>query len=305
MIVTVTCNPALDYVAEVPGLTLGVTNRAKETVLRPGGKGLNVSRMLRTFGAETLALGLSAGETGAMLERMVAGEEIPAEWIPLASGSTRINIKLTGGEETEINAPGAPVSEAALAALAARLERLRAGDILCLCGSPAPSMGEEGYARLLAAAKPGVRCVVDSHGETVRRTLPLHPFLIKPNRAELEELTGQSAATPAAAVTAADTLRQQGAENVLCSLGGDGACLVTVTGAWYQPAPVGELRCSVGAGDGMIAGFLAAVLAGEALPEALQAAVAAGSAVAFAGGPVTAAQVSAMRRQLSPLQRIR
>lgn len=298
MVLTVTCNPALDYLMTVSGLHPGETNRAEETRLRAGGKGLNVSRMLATFGVETRAVSFSAGDTGVMLETMLAAEPFPTEWIRLPRGRTRINVKLTGTEETEVNAPGAPVPETAFRALEERVRGLQAGDVLCLSGSLAPGMAPDSYARLLQAVPAGVKAVVDTVDEPLRRTLAHRPFLIKPNRAELSQLVGQALPTPAAVEAAAQTLRQQGVEQVLVSLGGEGALLVSGDGVWYQPAPAGRVRCAVSAGDSMIAGFLTAVSRGEPLPEALRLAVATGSAVTFAGGSVTADTVAQVRRQL-------
>ena len=302
MVLTVTCNPALDYRLAVPRLLAGETNRATETQLRAGGKGLNVSRMLAAFGADTRAVSFSAGDTGAMLETMLAAEPFPAEWIRLPRGRTRINVKLSDGTETEINAPGAPVPEEAFGELAARVSRLRAGDTLCLCGSLAPGMGADSYARLLAATPAEVKIVVDAVGEPLRQALAHHPFLIKPNRAELSQLAGQALSTLPQAEQAAQMLRRQGAETVLVSLGGEGALLVTGAGVWYQPAPRGTVRCSVSAGDSMIAGFLAALSRGEPPVAALRLAVATGSAVAFAGGSVSAETAETVRQQLPPAE---
>ena len=139
MVLTVTCNPALDYRLAVPRLLAGETNRATETQLRAGGKGLNVSRMLAAFGADTRAVSFSAGDTGSMLEAMLAAEPFPAEWIRLPRGRTRINVKLSDGTETEINAPGAPVPEEAFGVLAARVSRLQAGDSEPAAPAPRPS----------------------------------------------------------------------------------------------------------------------------------------------------------------------
>lgn len=302
MVLTVTCNPALDYLMTAPALRPGETNRAEETNLRAGGKGLNVSRMLAAFGVETRAVSFSAGDTGAMLEAMLAPEPFSTEWIRLPRGRTRINVKLSAAEETEINAPGAPVPEEAFGVLAARVSRLRAGDTLCLCGSLAPGMGADSYARLLAATPAGVKTVVDAVGEPLRQALAHRPFLIKPNREELSRLVGRSLSTLSQTERAAQWLRQQGAETVLVSLGGEGALLVTGAGVWYQPAPRGTVRCSVSAGDSMIAGFLAALSRGEPPVAALRLAVATGSAVAFAGGSVSAETAETLRRQLPPAE---
>ena len=301
MILTVTCNPALDYLMTAPALRPGETNRAEETNLRAGGKGLNVSRMLAAFGVETRAVSFSAGDTGTMLEAMLGAEPFSTEWIRLPRGRTRINVKLSAAEETEINAPGAPVPEEAFEALAERVSHLRPGDTLCLCGSLAPGMGADSYARLLAAAPAGVQTVVDTVDEPLRLALVHRPFLIKPNREELSRLVGRSLSTLSQTERAAQWLRQQGAENVLVSLGGEGALLVSGGGVWYQPAPAGAVRCAVSAGDSMVAGFLTAVSRGEPLPGALRLAVATGSAVAFAGGAVTASAVAAILRGLPAL----
>lgn len=302
MILTVTCNPALDYGMAVPELRQGETNRATATQLRAGGKGLNVSRMLAAFGMDTQAVSFCAGDTGAVLENLWAAERFPIEWIRLPEGRTRINVKLSDGIETEINAPGAPVPEKAFQALMGRVSHLRAGDALCLCGSLAPGMGADSYARLLAATPAGVKTVVDAVGEPLRQALAYRPFLIKPNRAELSQLTGRELSTGLQVEQAAQLLRRLGAENVLVSLGDEGALLVAEAGVWYQPAPEGTVRCSVSAGDSMIAGFLTALSREESPADALRLAVATGSAVTFAGDSVSAETAEATRRQLLPAE---
>ncbi len=286
MIYTVTLNPAIDYTVYMPSLVVGGTNRAQEGVLSFGGKGVNVSRVLTALGVENRALGLVAGDTGIMLERGLQAMGLDTDFVWLPAGQTRINVKLCGERETEINGVGPTVDDISLKALTSHLLTLKQGDVLCLCGSLPPGCQTDVYANLLAAVadREGMT-VVDTGGEALLATLPHHPTLIKPNYAELCELVGRPLPDEASVVAAAQELQAAGARHVLVSLGGDGAVLVTADGAVYrQRAYDGDVCSTVGAGDSMVAGFVAATVRGESPEDALQYAVAAGCATAFADG---------------------
>jgi 1-phosphofructokinase len=294
MIYTLTLNPALDYVVRLPALREGETNRAASAHIRFGGKGINVSRVLHTLGAETTALGFAAGFTGAALTAFLEEQGIPAHFIPLPDGLTRINVKLkttaVGREETEINAPGPTIPDDALAALWSQLDTLTAGDTLVLAGSIPPSLPRDLYRRIMERLDGrGIRFVVDAEGESLTATLPYRPFLIKPNRAELEGLVGHPLTDEAAILRAAAALQQAGARNILVSLGGDGALLLDESGGSHRaPASAVTPVNTVGAGDSMVAGFLVGLGAdlstdSEAAPnyaEALRWGIAAGGATA-------------------------
>ncbi len=301
MIYTVTLNPAVDYALEADTLCLGATNRASREAIRFGGKGINVSRMLKILGVPSVALGFAAGFTGEAMERGLSEEGIATELIRLDAGFSRINIKLRVGEtETELNGRGPEIPDAKLEALLTKLEALGEGDTLVLGGSLPPSVPADFYCRMLAAVEGrGVRSVVDTTGEALLRTLSYRPFLIKPNRAELEELAGRTLPDREAIMEAAQELRGKGAEHVLVTLGAEGAMLCAKDGFRLVPAHKGVLRCSVGAGDATVAGFLAGSARTEdrgraSLSDALRLGNAAGGAVAFSDGAVTKADVLAL-----------
>lgn len=298
MIYTVTCNPALDYYIRLSRLELGQINRVCGERLCCGGKGVNVSRALARWGVPSVAQGVLAGMSGRLLERELAAEGIAVDFVFLAEGMTRINIKWQGEEQTEINGVGPRVEERHRQELLVRLARLEPGDTLVLAGSVPPGMDEAFYGQVTAAVqKRGVRCVVDAAGGLLRGALQEQPYLIKPNRQELREMTGASCATLEQALSAAAHLQRLGAQNVLLSLGEMGAVLVLADGRrWAQPAPAGRVTCAVGAGDVMLAGFLAGLSQGEAA--ALRLAVAAGSAAAFSGDIPARSQVERLLPQL-------
>ena len=267
MILTVTLNPSLDYHITVGGLTPWRTMRTLSESLTAGGKGINVSLVLTALGVENTALGFAAGFTGDELLRLLSREGLSTRFRRLAEGSTRINVKITDAEGTEINGTGPAVTDDDLAWLAEQLDALAPHDTLVLSGSLPAGMDVTAYARLAApAAARGVRVVVDTSGEALLETLPCRPFLIKPNRDELPLLI-PGVRIPAylrgrmlreAVAPYARRLCSMGARNVLVSLGGEGALLATENGMVFaSEAPRGNAVNSVGAGDAMIAGFIA------------------------------------------------
>ncbi len=289
MIYTVTANPAMDYTMATPSLEIGDVNRAAEGHLSVGGKGINVSRVLTSLGIKNRALGFAAGDTGIMLEDGLRRMGVDADFVRLPQGQTRINVKLCGAQETEINAVGPRVDQASVKALTSRVMSLKQGDVLCLCGSLPPGCDRAFYADLLAAViNRNVYTVVDAAGESLLAALPQHPALIKPNRAELCALVGRDLPDKASVIAAANELQAKGAQDVLVSLGGAGAVLVCANGTVYSRAAYcGIVRGTVGAGDSMIAGFIASRVRGASPQEALDYAVAAGCATAFADGLAT------------------
>lgn len=312
MFFTVTCNPALDWMMRLPSFKEGATNRSVFDELSYGGKGVNVSTMLHRLGLETCASGFIAGTTGSALVEGVEAAGVPCDFVRLPAGQTRINVKMKRGatqgalEETEINGRGPEVGDAAVAQLRERVAALGEGDWLVLSGSLAPGCEAGLYAELArVAAEHGARCVVDTTGAALMGTLEARPFLIKPNNHELAELAGCDARDEAAVIGAARDLATRGARYVLVSCGGDGALLVDADGLVARgSAPAGVLVNSVGAGDSMVAGFLAG-LAGAILPGreaccpgegdlsyALRLGLAAGSATAFSSSLATAEQVA-------------
>ena len=279
MIYTVTLNPAIDHFVSLPSFAAGGLNRAETEAFSFGGKGVNVSRVLKELGVVSVTLGFVAGFTGEMLENGVKQNAITADFIHVA-GETRVNTKIASdGEETELNGVGPTVSEADFSKLLCKVKELDGEDVLVLSGSLAKGLSADSYARL-AAAKDGVRVVVDTAGEPLKAALAAKPWLVKPNEAELCELCGEGDVQ-----TLAEKAQAMGARNVLCSRGAAGALLLTERGEIFEcEAPHGAVKSTVGAGDSLLAGFLAAIECGKSPAEALTCGVAAGSATAFSVG---------------------
>ncbi len=308
MIYTITFNPAIDYVLRLPVLREGETNRAASAEIQFGGKGINVSRVLAALGVESAALGFVAGFTGEALASHLAESGISADFITLPEGHTRINVKLKTPEgnapETEINAAGPTIPVACMEALYDKLDILNAGDTLVLAGSIPPSLPRDTYSRILARLDGrGIRFAIDAEGALLTDTLPYKPFLIKPNRAELEGIMGCSLTTDAELREAAARLQGMGARNVLISLGGAGALLLDEHGGYHRAsAPAVTAVNTVGAGDSMVAGFLAGVDCGCPRPHgygyALRLGIAAGSATASSEGLATGEAIVALLAQL-------
>lgn len=291
MIYTVTFNPALDYVMKLGTMKKGFTNRTSEEMYLAGGKGLNVSSVLSGLGVDNVALGFTAGFTGNEIERLMTESGCRCEFIRLKEGNSRINVKLKeSGGETEINAGGPPVDEEARQKLSERLDKLQEGDILVLAGSIPKTMPADIYSSIMENLKGrGVKFVVDAEKDLLLKALAHKPFLVKPNHMELGELFGESLAEISdtdeliARVTEyAEILRGMGAENVLVSMAGDGALLLDGNGDVHiMDAPVGQVVNSVGAGDAMLAGFLAGDPEKNGYDYALKLGIASGSARAF------------------------
>lgn len=293
MIYTLTFNPSLDYVVTVPQFTCGIVNRTSGEKIFPGGKGINVSMVLKNLGIESTALGFLAGFTGEELKRLVAEKGIHAEFIPVKSGMTRINVKLRAEQETEINGQGPAIDAFDIEKLYKRLDALCDGDILVMAGSIPDVMPQTMYMDILEhLKKKHLKIVVDATRELLVNVLRYHPFLIKPNNHELEEIFRVKINKKADIINYAKKLQEKGARNVLVSMAGDGAVLVTEDGDIYQAgAPKGTVVNSVGAGDSMVAGFLAGYIGYGTYEKAFQMGVCTGSASAFSEELATKAQV--------------
>lgn len=286
MIYTVTLNPALDYHLNIDGLRVGETNRSVSQELYYGGKGINVSTVLMNLGIPSTVFGFIAGFTGQQLEKSLRETGLITDFIEVSGGLTRINVKLKALQETEINADGPAVSDGDIEQLKEKLKCLQTGDVLVLAGSVPKSVGVGVYAELMHTVGHGVKVVVDATGEALLKTLPLNPYLIKPNLSELEELAGRYLRDELEIIDAARMLKTQGASNVLVSLGADGAILLDETDSVHiAKAPKIKVCDTVGAGDSMIAGFLSASELGYS--EALRVSVAVGSATASVKGLAT------------------
>lgn len=301
MIYTVTFNPSLDYIVSVDDFQLGMTNRTDSELMLPGGKGINVSTVLGNLGIPSTALGFVAGFTGDEIVRRVEQMNIQSDFIRVENGISRINVKLKSIDGTEINGAGPEIGENMIALLMEKLEKLNEGDILVLAGSIPASMPDDMYSRILQMLEGrGVMTVVDATKDLLLNVLPYHPFLIKPNNHELGEIFGVTLTTREAVVPFAKKLQEMGARNVLVSMAGEGAVLVTADGQVFStPAPKGILVNGVGAGDSMVAGFLAGWMEQTAYRHAFYMGVAAGSASAFSEYLATRPEVEAVYQALT------
>ncbi len=285
VVYTVTLNPALDYEVLVDGFHTGCLNRASREHMHFGGKGVNVSTVLQHLGVETVALGFVAGFTGKALEDGLRDGGIRTDFIHLEEGLTRVNVKIRsgGGGETEINSQGPAIPAPSMEALLQKLDRLKEGDVLVLAGSLPAGLPGDAYQTILSRVEGrGVLTVVDAARDVLKGVLPYRPFLIKPNSAELGELFGRGSLTEEEISSCATSLQKQGARNVLVSMAGDGSLLLDETGVFHRlGVPPGQVRHSVGAGDSMVAGFLAGWLETQDYAAAHRMGTAAGSATAF------------------------
>ncbi|MGN0707457.1 MAG: 1-phosphofructokinase [Faecalibacterium sp.] len=297
MIYTVTFNPAIDYVVRLDSpLAVGQVNRASGEDCVLGGKGINVSGVLAELGCPSVALGFVAGETGAWLERGLAAQGIRTDFVHLTQGMTRINVKIKSAEETELNGAGPHIPEEAVQELEAKLDRLEKDDLLILAGSIPACLPQDTYERLLARLDGrGVRAVVDATRDLLVNVLRYRPFLIKPNNHELSEIAGRTLTTDDELIEAARELQKKGARNVLVSMAGDGALLLDEEGEAHRiGTPKGKVVNSVGAGDSMVAGFVAGYLQSGSYQQALRLGTACGSATAFSLGLAKKADIEAL-----------
>ena len=274
----------------------GEVNRTASEELQLGGKGINVSTVLCNLGVENVALGFLAGFTGRALEDGLQKNGIQTDFIWLDTGLTRINVKIKGGDETEINGRGPDISGEALDAMFGKLDRLGEGDVLVVSGSIPATLPSDIYERILARLEGrGIRTVVDATRDLLCNVLPYKPFLIKPNNLELGEIFGRELKSDEEIRDCAAQLQQRGARNVLVSMAGDGSLLLDETGACHRlGVPKGKVLNSVGAGDSMVAGFLAGWLEKGDYAYAHRLGAAAGSATAFSDGLATGEEIRAL-----------
>ncbi len=301
MIYTVTFNPAIDYVVQLSHpLELGKINRNAQEAFQFGGKGINVSNVLNAMGFPNAALGFIAGFTGDALEQGLQAMGLDTMFIPVREGMTRINVKIKAGAETEINGLGPVITAADMELLYARLDALLPGDILVLSGSIPACLPECTYKTIMERLrKKDISIVVDAAGELLLNVLPYRPFLIKPNNYELGEIFGKTPVSDDEILDCARRLQAMGGRNILVSLAGDGALLLDETGVSHRaPCPKGTVVNSVGAGDSMVAGFLAGWLKTGDYRVALKTGIAAGSATAFSLGLATDEQIQALLQTL-------
>ena len=289
MIYTITFNPALDYIVKMDEFNLGHVNRSNNEFVYAGGKGINVSIVLNNLEVKSKALGFIAGFTGDEIERRVREFGCDTDFIKLKEGMSRINVKIKADVESEINGGGPDISSEALEELYKKLDTLIAGDILVLAGSIPKTMPTDIYERIMKRLQEkDVKFIVDTTGESLLKVLKYNPFLIKPNHHELGELFGVKLNNKEEVIEYAKKLKDMGAQNVIISMAGDGAVLIDSNGGvTTSNVPKGVVKNSVGAGDSMVAGFIAGYLNSEKIEDGFKLGVATGSASAFSEGLAT------------------
>ena len=301
MVYTVTFNPSLDYIVSVEDFQLGKTNRTAKEQMRPGGKGINVSTVLKNLGIPNTALGFSAGFTGEEIKRRVEEMGLASDFIDLPNGYSRINVKMKDFDGTEINGQGPDISPEETERLLRKLDSLKEEDVLVLAGSIPRTMPDSIYSDILKRLEgKGILAVVDATGELLLHVLEYRPFLIKPNNHELGEIFQVKLETREDVVPYARKMQEKGARNVLVSMAGQGAVLLDEKGQVHMlPAPKGKLVNAVGAGDSMVAGFLAGWLTKKDYEYAFRMGISAGSASAFSENLATKEEVEEVFRQVS------
>lgn len=300
MIYTITFNPALDYIINMESFNLGHVNRTSKEYVYAGGKGINVSIVLNNLDVKSKALGFIAGFTGDEIERRVREFGCDTDFIKLKEGMSRINVKIKADVESEINGGGPDISKEALDELYGKLEELSSEDILVLAGSIPKSMPTDIYEKIMERLKDrGVKFIVDTTGDSLLKVLKYNPFLIKPNHHELGELFGVKLNGKDEVIEYAKKLKDMGAENVLISMAGDGAVLIKSNGeVATSNVPKGVVKNSVGAGDSMVAGFIAGYIDSNNVENGFKLGVATGSASAFSEGLATKEYVYELLEQV-------
>ncbi|MFD1671570.1 1-phosphofructokinase [Agrilactobacillus yilanensis] len=299
MIYTITANPSIDYVVTADTLTLGTINRLNTSVSLPGGKGINVSRILDQLDLETTALGFVGGYTGAFIKSTLQADHLTTNFTEVAE-DTRINIKINADQETEINGQGPKVTSAEVETFKTTLETvLKPGDVVVMSGSLPPNLPETFYKDLIPLIKAkNADFVIDTTGQALLDTLSAQPLVVKPNHHELAELFQTELHSLSEIAAYGRKLLDLGAKNVLISMAGDGALLITKAKTYYSKAPVGTVVNSVGAGDSMIAGFTGTMATTNDPQNSFKIGLACGSATAFTKDLATKAQIDALLPQI-------
>ena len=293
MVYTVTFNPAIDYVVRIKEIIVGATNHSQREDIYFGGKGINVSVVLKELGVDSKALGFTAGFTGEAIEKGLADLGIDTDFVHLKTGNSRINVKLKSAEETEINGQGPHIDDESVTALFQKLDSLIDGDTLILAGSIPSSLPADIYERILERLSlKKIRVVVDATKDLLLNVLKFKPFLVKPNNHELGDMFGVKLKTDEEIEKYARKLQDMGAVNVLISMAKDGSMLIDETGKMHRMGVCkGKVKNSVGAGDSMVAGFTAGIQSGD-YEYALKLATAAGGATAFSDGLATKEKIT-------------
>lgn len=296
MIYTVTFNPSLDYIVRVKGFKAGQINRTYYENILPGGKGINVSIVLSNLGHDSTALGFMAGFTGQDIEDLMKNFGCGTDFIEVKEGFSRINVKMKSDEETEINGQGPKITEEDIEKLYEKLDALKEGDVLIISGSVPNTLPGDMYERIMQRLDgKGIRIIVDAERDLLTKVLKYHPWLIKPNNHELGAIYDVELNTQDEVIPYAKKLQDAGAQNVLISMAGEGAVFISESGEVFKsPAPKGTLVNSVGAGDSMVAGFVAGYLETQDFHKAFRMGLATGSASAFSPDLATRPEVEAL-----------
>lgn len=296
MIYTLTLNPALDYVVNVDEFKEGLVNRTKSEEILYGGKGINTSVVLTNIGVENTALGFVGGYIGKEFERLLNKDDVKTDFIYLNNGNTRINVKIKGINETDINAKGPDVSKSEIDSLFEKIQLLKDGDYITLAGSIPSSVPGEIYVKIARMLKDrNINLVVDAEKELLTDVLQYNPFLIKPNHHELGDIFGKKFSSEEEITSAGKELQKMGARNIFISMAGDGGIFIAEDGkTYYSPAPQGKVVNSTGAGDSLVAGFLAGFLQTNDYKKAFVYGLCAGSASAFSERLATKKEINGL-----------
>lgn len=298
MIYTVTVNPSIDYIVQLKELTLGEVNRMDYDNKLPGGKGINVSRILKELGQDSVALGFLGGFTGEFVKNELEKTGIKTDFT-MIKDDTRINVKIKAQQETEINGRGPVVSESELTQFTAQFDKLSAGDVVIFAGSLLPCLDQNFYFDLIKQIRArGAEFVIDTTGESLLKTLPQNPLVVKPNNHELAELFETTFTGIDDIVEHGKKLLELGAQHVLISMAGDGGLLITKDAVYRSLAPKGTVINSVGAGDSMIAGFTGTLASTGDVVEAFRYGLACGSATAFSEDLATREKIDEILPQI-------
>lgn len=299
MIYTITLNPALDYSLETSKFDLGKLNLSEKAYFLGGGKGINVSKVLKNFNVESTAIGFLGGFTGNFIKEELKEKNIKEDFVEVL-GNTRVNIKIKTGEvETELAGLSPEINENHVLALKEKLTNIQDGDILVLSGSVPKSLKTTIYKELVEGLDKNIKVILDTRGEAFVETLKVKPFLVKPNHHELEEFCGKELHSLEEIVEGARTIQKLGVQNVIVSMGKDGSILLTEDSVYKGNVPKGTLKNSVGAGDSMVAGLVSKLAQGESLLEAYKFGIASGSATAFSHNLATKDEVLALLNQIN------
>lgn len=305
MIYTITFNPSIDYMVSVDHFKLGTVNRTSQEYLLPGGKGINVSIVLHNLGIDSTVLGFIAGFTGKEIENRVTNDfGVQCDFIDVENGYSRINFKMKSDEESEVNGNGPMINKEHIDKLYNKLSCLQAGDILILSGSIPKCLSDDIYSEIMEKlTDKNIEIVVDATGDLLMKVLKHKPFVIKPNNHELAEMFHVKLFGTQDIIKYAKKLQEMGAKNVLISMAGDGALFICENGkVYFSNAPKGQVKNSVGAGDSMVAGFVAGYEKTKDYVQAFRMGVATGSASAFSENLATASEVEKLLQEIKEVE---